>query len=92
MTHADFVTVGLTIIGVIIIPTLVLLVRGTIKWTRTEDQLRELVGDVRQLVDAKEKVHSEMYAQMREDRSATDKRLRYIEEWFMNGGHRSTKA
>lgn len=89
MSHADFVTIALSIIGVIIIPTLILLVRGAVKWTRTEDRLGELVTDVRQLVDAKEKVHSEMYAQMRLDRDATDRRLRFVEEWFMRGGAKS---
>lgn len=89
VTHADFVTIALSVIGIIIIPTLILLVRGAVKWTRTEDRLSELVRDVGVLVDAKEKVHSEMYTQMRFDRDATDKRLRFIEEWFMRNSRKA---
>lgn len=87
MSHSDFVTIALSAIGIIIIPTLVILVRGAIKWTRTEDQLGTLVSDVRELVDTKDKVHTAMLDQMRVDREATDRRLRFIEEWFMRAGN-----
>lgn len=88
MTHADFVTIALSAIGILLVPALALLVRIAVKWTRTEDRLGTLVTDVRELVDAKDKVHAEMLAQMRADRDATDKRLRFIEEWFMHGRRR----
>lgn len=84
--NAEWVIVALTVFSVLLIPTLVLMVRGAVKWTRTEDQLAELVKDVRELVGNEEKVHAEMLAQMRSDRDVTDKRLRFIEEFFMKRG------
>jgi len=76
----------LSVLSVLIIPALVILVRGAVKWTRTEDKLSTLVDDVRELVEQKDKVHAAMLEQMRVDRDATDKRLRFIEEWFMTSG------
>ena len=83
MTHFEITSLALGLITALVIPAVVILIRGAIKWTRTEDRLCELVKDVRELVDSKERVHSEMYAQMREDRAATDRRLRFLEERFM---------
>lgn len=86
MTKYEWVSVALTVVAVLLIPVIVILVRGAIKWTHVEDKLSELVTDVGQLVANKDKVHSEMLEQMRLDREATDRRLRFIEEWFMNRG------
>jgi hypothetical protein len=84
VTHFEWTTAILTGIGVLFLPAIAILIRGAIKWTRTEDKLAELVRDVHELVDSKDKVHTEMYAQMREDRAATDRRLRYLEERLMH--------
>jgi hypothetical protein len=86
--HLDsgWLIAGLTVISVLLLPTLVLMVRGVVKWTRTEDRLSELVTDVKTLVDDQDKVHTAMLEQMRTDREATDRRLRFIEEWFMQRG------
>jgi hypothetical protein len=78
----------LTVFSVLLVPALAILLRGAVKWTRTEDQLATLVGDVGQLVADKDKVHAEILEQMRIDRDATDRRLRYIEEFWMEGGRR----
>ena len=86
MTAAAWIPVGLGVLSVLIIPALVILVRGAIKWTRTEDKLSVLVDDVRELIDEKDKVHAELLEQMRYDRDATDRRLRFVEEWFMRAG------
>lgn len=83
---ADWLTAALAAVSVLLIPALVLLTRGAVKWTRTEDKLSELVADVRRLMQDKDKVHAEMLTQMRLDREATDKRLRFIEEFFMRKG------
>lgn len=80
MTHFEITTIALSVIAVILIPVLTLMVRGAIKWTRTEDKLSELVTDMRELV-----------IQGKADKEATDKRLRYIEEWFMSGGWRRAR-
>lgn len=83
---AAWATVALTAFSVLLVPVLILMFRGAVKWTRTEDKLAELVDDVRLLMQGEDRVHSEMLAQMRIDRDATDKRLRFIEEFFMRKG------
>lgn len=54
--------------------------------TKTEDSIADLAEDVKKLVVDKDKVHSEMLEQMRFDRAATDKRLRELENFFMDLG------
>lgn len=88
MTTYDRFSILLAVTAVLLIPALVILVRGAVKWTRTEDRLAELVGDVHRLVSDKDRVHAEMLEQMRIDREATDRRLRYLEEFFMDRGRR----
>jgi hypothetical protein len=83
------ITIGLSVISVLLLPAVGILIRGAVKWTRTESQLGHLVGDMRELVADKDKVHQEILAQMRDDRAATDRRLRYIEEFWMGEGHRA---
>ena len=82
----EWISVILTVFSVLLIPTLIILIRGAVKWTRTEDKLGMLVDDVRQLVADKDKVHSEILEQMRVDRENTDRRLRFIEEFWMKMG------
>jgi hypothetical protein len=86
MTHYDWLQITLAAAGVLLIPAIVILLRGAVKWTRTEDRLAELVTDMRELMVDKDKIHAEMLEQMRLDRDATDKRLRYLEEFFMDRG------
>lgn len=69
----------LTAISVIGGPTLVFVVRATVKWTRVEDRLGDLIGDVDKLVRDKDRVHREIVDQMREDRRATNERLTWLE-------------
>lgn len=88
---ANWAAIMLTVVSVLLLPALAILIRGAVKWTRTEDKLAELVGDVRQLIADKDKVHGEILEQMRVDRDATDKRLRYVEQWFMDQGFRSLR-
>jgi hypothetical protein len=79
MTEFDWIVVVMTFFSVLFIPLLVLIVRGAMKWTRVEASLERLVGDVNKLVIDKDKVHNEMLTTMREDRNATDQRLRWLE-------------
>lgn len=83
MTHFEVTSVILTVIAILIIPAVAILFRGAVKWTRTEDRLENLMTAVGKLVDDKDKVHAAMLEQMSQDRAATDRRLRYIEERFM---------
>lgn len=87
MTPFEWVITVLTIFSVMLIPVLAILVRGAVKWTRTEDRLSELVKDVGELIESKERVHTAMLDQMGRDRQATDRRLRYLEEFWMSTGH-----
>lgn len=83
---ASWLTVALAAVSVLLIPALAILVRGAIRWTRTEDKLAELVTDVKELVSDRDKMNAAILEQMRSDREATDKRLRFIEEFFMRRG------
>lgn len=62
------------------------LIRVTSKATKTEDKLNELAEDIKELIAAKDNVHAKILDQMKYDRDTTDKRLRYMEEWFMRKG------
>lgn len=74
----------LTALGVIFIPLLLLLVRIIIKWTKVEIRLDELTSDMSKLVLDKDRTHTEIVNQMIDDRRATDKRLRWLEENVWN--------
>lgn len=72
MSEFDWIMVVLTTMSVLALPILVFLIRGAIKWTKVEMKLEELIRDERE-------AHTEMYRTMREDRKATDERLRWLE-------------
>ena len=71
----------LSVIGILLIPIIVMLYRGVVRWTRTEDKLDQLVRDVEKLVKDKDATHSAMLQSMSDDRRATDRRLRWLEEY-----------
>lgn len=80
MSSGERFTLILSAIGIIGIPTLAFVVRATIKWTRVEDKLEVIATKLLDLVRDKDKIHSKMLQQMREDREATNRRLRWLEE------------
>lgn len=80
MTADQRLTLILGFISVVGIPTLTFAFRAMIKWTRVQSTLENLVSDVKELIENKEKVHAMMFQTMKDDRSATDKRLRWLEE------------
>lgn len=57
------------------------------KFTNVEDRQNELIRNVDRLVKDKDQTHNAMLEQMKFDREATNRRLRFIEERFMNGRH-----
>ena len=67
-------------LGLIIIPLLVFSFRLAIRWKGVEDKLDQVVRDLDKIVKDKDNIHSELVRQMREDRAATNKRLRWLEE------------
>jgi len=74
-----------TITG-LLIPMIVFLVRGAVKWTRVEAKLDHAIDNLTHIAEDKDRVHNEIYAQMREDRKATDRRLRWLEEYLWKRG------
>lgn len=84
-----FFTVALSIIAVIILPAVGMLVRITMKWTRVEDKLDHVIKNMEILVLDKDRVHQELSKQMADDRRATDRRLRWLEENVWNRGKSS---
>lgn len=70
----------LSLVFTIMVAVLGAIIRVTQKWTRTEDRLNNLIEDVKELIEDKDKTHTEMLTSMREDRAATDRRLRWLEE------------
>jgi hypothetical protein len=82
MSRGDLLGIILTVFAVLIIPALALLVRITRKWTRIEDQLGDMTGDIRQLTEDKTNAHQRLYEAMKQDREATDRRLTWLEQNF----------
>lgn len=90
MTPDQRFSLLVVLITAIFLPMVALLYRGIVKWTRTEDKLDELIRDVNKLILDKDKTHAEMLQQMTNDRSATDRRLRWLEENIWKRGTRPT--
>jgi hypothetical protein len=57
-----------------------LLVKVVRIMTKHEDKIEEVANDLKEIIESKKQDHSAMLNQMTEDRKATDKRLRYLEE------------
>lgn len=91
MTTFDWSVILLSIVSVMLIPAIALMVNVSVKWTKAQDRIENLTEDMRELVDNKDKIHAEMLQQMREDRAATDRRLRWLEENLWRFGVRSTR-
>jgi hypothetical protein len=88
MTHFEITTLVLSVIGILLIPLIRMAWLAMVRWISTETQLKQLVKDVGTLVENQDTVHSAIYKQMQIDREATNTRLRYLEEYFMNHGMR----
>jgi hypothetical protein len=80
LTKFDWLMLVMSVISILLIPTLALVFRLVVKWTKAEARLEDLADDMRKLVTDKDKTHTEMLTAMREDRASTDKRLRWLEE------------
>lgn len=75
----DFIGAVASIIGLVILPVLFVLMRAMIKWSRVETKLDHVIERLNTIVQDKDKVHTEIVDQMREDRSATNARLQWLE-------------
>lgn len=85
MNWEPWIAVAISFLGVVLIPLVILLWRVAVSITKNQDKLFSLEQDMHDLVADKDKVHSRLYEQMREDRNATNQRLRWLEEnvWHM---------
>ena len=70
----------LSFIAGIGLPTLTFCFRIMKKWTKIEMQMEQVVKDMGEIVEAKDRVHAEMIGTMRDDRRTNDSRLRWLEE------------
>lgn len=77
---SPWLTLAVSMVGVILIPLGVLLYRIVVRATEDRDELRHIREDLGELVKDKDRVHLEMLKQLTADRDATDKRLRWLEE------------
>ena len=77
----------LSFIAGIGLPTLAFCFRIMKKWTKIEMQMEQVVKDMGEIVEAKDRVHAEMIGTMRDDRRTNDRRLRWLEEnlWGKKG-------
>jgi len=76
----------LGIISVMLVPLIVFIWRGAVKWTRVEDKLDGVIRNVADLVRNEDKIHQTMIDQMKEDRRATNERLTWLERNLWNRG------
>lgn len=84
MKTSEILSIVLTCVSALLVPAIVLMIRGAIKWTRVESKLDHAIDELKSISYDKDRVHMEIYTQMREDRAATDKRLRWVEEHIWN--------
>lgn len=73
-------------LGLLVLPMLVLMVKGTLRWARAESNLERLISDMLKLVKDNDRVHTAIFEEMRNDRQATDRRLRWLEEHLWKKG------
>lgn len=89
MTPDQRFSLLVVLITAVFVPMIVVLYRGIVKWTRTEDKLDQLIKDVEKLVKDKDETHDAMLKTMVNDRAATDRRLRWLEENLWKGRGRT---
>jgi uncharacterized membrane protein len=89
MSGFQLATFILSIVTLVLIPAVLVLLRGAVRWTKVEDKLDRMVGRMEELVKDKDQTHAEILTQMREDRNATNRRLRWLEENLWGGGRKS---
>lgn len=89
MSFTVWGSLALSFIAVILVPLFVLLFRLAIGATRLSDRVVNIEEDLKALVADKDKTHAVILEQIKDDRRATDRRLRWLEQnlwrYFRNG-------
>lgn len=80
------VIAALSLVFIVFSGVMTLLIRVIIRYTKTESKLDSVAQDLKDLMISKDSMQREMLEQMKIDRDATDRRLRYLEEWHMLHG------
>ena len=80
------ITLALSAIAILFLHIKALVWKAGRKQQSIEDKQATLIMNIEKLVKDKDEVHREIIAQMREDRTATNKRLRWLEENVWNEG------
>jgi hypothetical protein len=77
----------LSVIVFMVVPLIVAVIRSNVRWSKVEGKVDTVIRDLdrmvksqEKLVEDKDKVHSAMLDTIRDDRRATDRRLRWLEE------------
>lgn len=84
MNEAAWLALSLTFLSVVLIPLIVLIYRGAVKWTRVEEKLDRVARDLAEVIKDKDETHRAMFDAMKDDRAATNARLRWLEEHIWN--------
>ncbi len=80
-----WLTIALSFLGIILIPLLFALIKVVQRATRLEVKQDQLVKSLASLVQDQEKIHASIFQQQREDRKATNTRLRWLEQNVWKG-------
>lgn len=89
MNEFEVFTLALSATAIIVLPVAGLSIRMIIKWTKIEAKMTEVIDDIRKVTEEKERVHTVIFEQLKEDRKATDRRLRWLEEHLWRRGNES---
>ncbi len=57
-------------LGLLVLPMLALMVKGTLRWARAESNLERLIIDVLNLIKDNDRVHTAIFEEMRNDHQA----------------------
>jgi len=76
----ELISLVIGTVTAIVMPLTLLIVRSAVKWAKLESRVEEVIADVKELIGQKDKFHAALVDQMKSDREATDRRLRWLEE------------
>lgn len=91
VSNFQLVSLIIAALATLVVPLLMFVVRGAIKWSVVESKLDHAIGKLEEIVRDKDVTHKAMFQQMTDDRRATDQRLRWLEENVWKGRSAGTR-
>jgi hypothetical protein len=76
-------TTVIAVVAGIGIPMLSFLIIISVRWGTLNATIASINKQLLNIVKEKDEMHQQIVQQMGEDRKATDRRLRFLEEWHM---------